>query len=218
MDVRFYPAAAGSSLPGDPSNLDFAQCLGYYNYNKVIIPACVVIPRAAARAGSPRAGVRAPSGRGGAGLGDARGGGARPPVPEGPWDARPREGGGAGSSRPGRPAPPPSLPPAGPGRCLSCPEPGRLGSLREPGGPARNFRVRVPLPAAADKRRLSRAQPSWLGPGLAELFPGLEPLRLSRRPGGAPAGLGRPCEGGEGAPPSALLFRVIPALLWPVSN
>uniref|UniRef100_A0A8B9MHK4 Uncharacterized protein n=1 Tax=Accipiter nisus TaxID=211598 RepID=A0A8B9MHK4_9AVES len=41
MDVRFYPAAAGSSLPGDPSNLDFAQCLGYYNYNKVIIPAWV---------------------------------------------------------------------------------------------------------------------------------------------------------------------------------
>lgn len=37
MDVRFYPAAAGSSLPGDPSNLDFAQCLGYYSYNKVII-------------------------------------------------------------------------------------------------------------------------------------------------------------------------------------
>uniref|UniRef100_A0A8C3C9S2 TOX high mobility group box family member 3 n=1 Tax=Cairina moschata TaxID=8855 RepID=A0A8C3C9S2_CAIMO len=34
MDVRFYPAAAGSSLPGDPSNLDFAQCLGYYSYNK----------------------------------------------------------------------------------------------------------------------------------------------------------------------------------------
>ncbi|XP_034644692.1 TOX high mobility group box family member 3 [Trachemys scripta elegans] len=28
MDVRFYPAA------GDPSNLDFAQCLGYYSYNK----------------------------------------------------------------------------------------------------------------------------------------------------------------------------------------
>nr|XP_033796130.1 TOX high mobility group box family member 3 isoform X3 [Geotrypetes seraphini] len=35
MDVRFYPAAAaGSSLPGDASNLDFSQCLGYYNYNK----------------------------------------------------------------------------------------------------------------------------------------------------------------------------------------
>ncbi|XP_078525483.1 TOX high mobility group box family member 3 [Lissotriton helveticus] len=34
MDVRFYPAAAGSSLPGDPSNLDFSQCLGYYSYNK----------------------------------------------------------------------------------------------------------------------------------------------------------------------------------------
>ncbi|XP_030367090.1 TOX high mobility group box family member 3-like isoform X2 [Strigops habroptila] len=31
MDVRFYPSAAGSSLPGDPSNLDFAQCLSYYN-------------------------------------------------------------------------------------------------------------------------------------------------------------------------------------------
>ncbi|XP_048372078.1 TOX high mobility group box family member 3 [Sphaerodactylus townsendi] len=34
MDVRFYPAASGSALPGDPSNLDFAQCLGYYSYNK----------------------------------------------------------------------------------------------------------------------------------------------------------------------------------------
>ncbi|XP_060644122.2 TOX high mobility group box family member 3 [Anolis sagrei] len=34
MDVRFYPPSSGSSLPGDPSNLDFAQCLGYYNYNK----------------------------------------------------------------------------------------------------------------------------------------------------------------------------------------
>uniref|UniRef100_A0A803TWE3 Uncharacterized protein n=1 Tax=Anolis carolinensis TaxID=28377 RepID=A0A803TWE3_ANOCA len=37
MDVRFYPPSSGSSLPGDPSNLDFAQCLGYYNYNKVIM-------------------------------------------------------------------------------------------------------------------------------------------------------------------------------------
>ncbi|XP_070616283.1 TOX high mobility group box family member 3 [Erythrolamprus reginae] len=34
MDVRFYPAASGSSLPGDPSSLDFTQCLGYYSYNK----------------------------------------------------------------------------------------------------------------------------------------------------------------------------------------
>ncbi|XP_042294650.1 TOX high mobility group box family member 3 isoform X1 [Sceloporus undulatus] len=34
MDVRFYPPSSGSSLPGDPSNLDFAQCLGYYGYNK----------------------------------------------------------------------------------------------------------------------------------------------------------------------------------------
>ncbi|XP_020655691.3 TOX high mobility group box family member 3 isoform X1 [Pogona vitticeps] len=34
MDVRFYPAASGNPLPGEPSNLDFAQCLGYYSYNK----------------------------------------------------------------------------------------------------------------------------------------------------------------------------------------
>ncbi|XP_032087034.1 TOX high mobility group box family member 3 [Thamnophis elegans] len=34
MDVRFYPAASGNSLPGDPSSLDFTQCLGYYSYNK----------------------------------------------------------------------------------------------------------------------------------------------------------------------------------------
>ncbi|XP_069757701.1 LOW QUALITY PROTEIN: TOX high mobility group box family member 3 [Narcine bancroftii] len=34
MDVRFYPVAAGNSIPGDPSNLDLSQCLGYYSYNK----------------------------------------------------------------------------------------------------------------------------------------------------------------------------------------
>ncbi|XP_078399090.1 TOX high mobility group box family member 3 isoform X1 [Cetorhinus maximus] len=34
MDVRFYPAAAGNTIPGDPSNLDLSQCLGYYSYNK----------------------------------------------------------------------------------------------------------------------------------------------------------------------------------------
>ncbi|XP_034042056.1 TOX high mobility group box family member 3 isoform X2 [Thalassophryne amazonica] len=34
MDVRFYPAAGGNSIPGDPPNLDFAHCLGYYNFNK----------------------------------------------------------------------------------------------------------------------------------------------------------------------------------------
>ncbi|CAG5852402.1 unnamed protein product [Menidia menidia] len=34
MDVRFYPTAGGSSIPGDPPNLDFAHCLGYYNFNK----------------------------------------------------------------------------------------------------------------------------------------------------------------------------------------
>ncbi|XP_051569790.1 TOX high mobility group box family member 3-like [Myxocyprinus asiaticus] len=33
MDV-FYPSAGGNSLSGDPQNLDFPHCLGYYNYNK----------------------------------------------------------------------------------------------------------------------------------------------------------------------------------------
>nr|XP_061819540.1 TOX high mobility group box family member 3-like [Nerophis lumbriciformis] len=34
MDVRFYPNAGGNSIPGEPPNLDFAHCLGYYNFNK----------------------------------------------------------------------------------------------------------------------------------------------------------------------------------------
>ncbi|XP_043937929.1 TOX high mobility group box family member 3 [Protopterus annectens] len=34
MDVRFYPAGPGNTIPGDPSSLDFSQCLGYYGYNK----------------------------------------------------------------------------------------------------------------------------------------------------------------------------------------
>ncbi|XP_023701334.1 TOX high mobility group box family member 3 isoform X1 [Paramormyrops kingsleyae] len=34
MDVRFYPSASGNPIPGDPSNLNFSHCLGYYNYNK----------------------------------------------------------------------------------------------------------------------------------------------------------------------------------------
>ncbi|KAJ8407852.1 hypothetical protein AAFF_G00268960 [Aldrovandia affinis] len=34
MDVRFYPSAGGNSIPGEPSNLDFSHCLGYYSYNK----------------------------------------------------------------------------------------------------------------------------------------------------------------------------------------
>ncbi|XP_065145632.1 TOX high mobility group box family member 3 [Paramisgurnus dabryanus] len=33
MDV-FYPSAGGNAIPGDPQNLDFSHCLGYYNYNK----------------------------------------------------------------------------------------------------------------------------------------------------------------------------------------
>lgn len=35
MDVRFYPSAGGNSIPGEPPNMDFAHCLGYYNFNKV---------------------------------------------------------------------------------------------------------------------------------------------------------------------------------------
>ncbi|KTF90115.1 hypothetical protein cypCar_00017316, partial [Cyprinus carpio] len=35
MDV-FYPSAGGNSIPGDPQNLDFSHCLGYYNYNKIV--------------------------------------------------------------------------------------------------------------------------------------------------------------------------------------
>ncbi|MBN3280039.1 TOX3 protein, partial [Polyodon spathula] len=35
MDVRFYPAAAATAISGEPPNLDFSQCLGYYNYNKL---------------------------------------------------------------------------------------------------------------------------------------------------------------------------------------
>ncbi|XP_028665113.1 TOX high mobility group box family member 3 isoform X1 [Erpetoichthys calabaricus] len=34
MDVRFYPTAAGTALPGEPTGVDFSQCLGYYGYSK----------------------------------------------------------------------------------------------------------------------------------------------------------------------------------------
>ncbi|KAI4830386.1 hypothetical protein KUCAC02_002017 [Chaenocephalus aceratus] len=34
MDVRFYPTAGGNSIPGEPPNMDFSHCLGYYNFNK----------------------------------------------------------------------------------------------------------------------------------------------------------------------------------------
>jgi len=43
MDVRFYPTAGGNSIPGDPPNLDFAHCLGYYNFNKVRNGSCFVL-------------------------------------------------------------------------------------------------------------------------------------------------------------------------------
>lgn len=96
MDVRFYPAAAGSSLPGDPSNLDFAQCLGYYNYNKVIIPACINSScccqgwfpesRSLGSVGAGRLGA--------GGCSKAHGGGVRPRGSAGPRDVRPRKVGG----------------------------------------------------------------------------------------------------------------------------
>ncbi|TST35090.1 hypothetical protein Baya_12512 [Bagarius yarrelli] len=35
MDVRFYPSSGGTSIPGDPQNMDFSHCSGYYSYNKV---------------------------------------------------------------------------------------------------------------------------------------------------------------------------------------
>ncbi|KAI5088750.1 TOX high mobility group box family member 3 isoform X1 [Silurus meridionalis] len=34
MDVRFYPSSGGTSIPGDPQNMDFSHCSGYYSYNK----------------------------------------------------------------------------------------------------------------------------------------------------------------------------------------
>ncbi|XP_061102543.1 TOX high mobility group box family member 3-like [Conger conger] len=34
MDVRLYPSASGNPIPGDPSNLSFHHCLGYFDYNK----------------------------------------------------------------------------------------------------------------------------------------------------------------------------------------
>lgn len=98
MDVRFYPAAAGSALPGDPSNLDFAQCLGYYNYNKVIIPAGVnSFCCCPGRLPAERSWGSVGAGKLGAG-GCAEPGAVRPPLSAGPGDARPRKVvvGGAG--------------------------------------------------------------------------------------------------------------------------
>jgi len=45
MDVRFYPTAgATAAMPGgDPQNLDFGHCLGYYNFNKVRHPLSILI-------------------------------------------------------------------------------------------------------------------------------------------------------------------------------
>lgn len=157
MDVRFYPAAAGSALPGDPSNLDFAQCLGYYNYNKVIIPAGVNSSCCCPEPG-------APSGRGGSGLGDARSPGRcarRSPRGRGmPSPGKLRSAGPDGSScggaRPGEPALGPVL--AG----------SEGASGRQPGG-ARGG-------DAAPRGRRTKARPERaafaLGSGLAELSPG----------------------------------------------
>lgn len=215
MDVRFYPAAAGSSLPGDPSNLDFAQCLGYYNYNKVIIPACVD--------SSCCCRDRVPESRtlGSVGAGTLGAGGC-------PRDARPREAGGGErprgreqrSGRAGGSASPPSCcrgsprgdPPARPqprpAAWYEAPTDPRVTSGCESLSPRprnkRRFAQRAPWAARAGT--CGTSSPGWGGCG---------------RPGGsdrALVALGRPCEGGDESHPSALLFRMIPALLRPVSN
>lgn len=188
MDVRFYPAAAGSSLPGDPSNLDFAQCLGYYNYNKVIIPACVN-SWCCCQGWDPRAGAGAPSGRGGSGPGmlgspRRRAAAAGRPSPES-WRRRVS---------------------AGPE-----PEP-RRSSCRCPGSARGRFSE---LETQTDRPGTRGARPSPPRAGTKGAVPGAQPLGLSRRSpnlcpgrcrchggsGRALVELGRPCEGGDGAPP-----------------
>lgn len=202
MDVRFYPAAAGSALPGDPSNLDFAQCLGYYNYNKVIIPAGVN-SSCCSRAGSPRTGVVAPSGRGGSGLGDARSPGrVRPPLSAELGDARSRKVvvGGAGAAGPGA-----FSCGARPGGPALGPVLGRFGGVRaaesreEPG-------EAILLPMAGEQRRVPSAQRSRWGRDLPN-FPRAAPDAS----GTARGGLGRPRQE-RTEPPSALFSRLSPAL------
>lgn len=78
------------------------------------------------------------------------------------------------------------------------PRPGAR-AFRSGATPARSRRyrrgARPAAPRPGNKRRLSRARSrGGLRPGLAELLPGLEPLRGS---GSAAMGLGHPCEGGR---------------------
>lgn len=204
MDVRFYPAAAGSALPGDPSNLDFAQCLGYYNYNKVIIPR-VLIPRAAA---GPAA--RGPE------LGLCRGGEARG------WGCRSRSRGGCARRAPrGRGMlGPGKLRSAGPGGSSA---PGNLPSGRCPGsserceqqtaGRSSGSRSCSPWPA---NKGASRARSVGGGVGTCRTFPGPEPRRLPALRT-EPGGLGRPREE-RTEPPSDLFSWLSQALLWPGPN
>lgn len=132
MDVRFYPAAAGSSLPGDPSNLDFAQCLGYYSYNKVIIPAVVNCPRPAGPGmlwGLPA-------------VGRARGAaGTLPGAPLG-CGARPRPAGNFGVPQPGGHGQ--GLPEPGIARLVPGCHPGPAEPRRSLGDPGRDRRGRLP--------------------------------------------------------------------------
>lgn len=201
MDVRFYPAAAGSALPGDPSNLDFAQCLGYYNYNKVIISAGV----------NSQSGVGAPSG------GRLRTGGCAEPGAGAPAALRGAEGCPAPEScgRRGQAAPPAAaavgLAPGNlpPGRCSR----GSEGRERQTAGKSSGRRSCSPWPA---NKGASRARSVRGGVGTCRTFPGRERLRLPARRA-QPGGLGRPCEE-RTEPPPALFSRLSPALSWPVPN
>ncbi|KAJ8272152.1 hypothetical protein COCON_G00110110 [Conger conger] len=78
MDVRLYPSASGNPIPGDPSNLSFHHCLGYFDYNKfgnhnsymnmaeangALLPADDRSPRMPRVSASTRAGAWPPPGR-----------------------------------------------------------------------------------------------------------------------------------------------------------
>lgn len=220
MDVRFYPAAAGSSLPGDPSNLDFAQCLGYYNYNKVIIPAS----GNSCRRGRGRFPESRSRGSVGAGRRGARGCPKAPGPPAGPcgavgrpaaesWRRRVSAGPPPSSSSGGGARPGDGRSPGRGGRCLG-PALGRSGPVRRPHGAAGTVGVRVPLPRGQGTKGGSaeRAAAGGSGRDLPNFSPGWS------RSGGRAAprwGSGTPAreggrEGREGKGRDASLRAALP--------
>lgn len=188
MDVRFYPAAAGSALPGDPSNLDFAQCLGYYNYNKVIIPAGVNSSCCCpGRLPADRSWGSVGAGRFGAGGCAERGGRARR-CPRGrrmPGPRKLRSAGPGGSSCRGRRG-------ARPGE----PALGSEGCERQAAGKSSGRRSCSPWPA---NKGASRARSGRGGVGTCRTFPGREPRRLPARRAER-GGLGCPVRRGRSLP------------------